>query len=98
MAEASAAEADLGLKVPAAINGGSQVDGSRPCAHSVIVACAWLQVDRPYHVRVLVPCYSEPLEIVGRTVTAALTAYLPAGVERTLYLCDDGKEASKRKW
>lgn len=57
-----------------------------------------LQVDRPYHVRVLVPCYSEPLEIVGATVTAALKAFLPAGVQRTLYLCDDGKDSTKRKW
>ena len=45
----------------------------------------------PYHVRVLVPCYKEDLEIVQRTVLAALDAELPAGCARTVYLCDDGK-------
>ena len=45
----------------------------------------------PYHIRVLVPCYREELEIVQRTVLAALDADLPAGCARTVYLCDDGK-------
>ncbi len=44
-----------------------------------------------YHVRVLVPCYREELEIVARTVLAALAADLPASCARTVYLCDDGK-------
>jgi endoglucanase len=49
-------------------------------------------------VRVLVPCYRESLEIVARTCQAAWNAKLPAGCDRTIYLCDDGKEPSKRKW
>ena len=41
----------------------------------------------PYHVRVLVPCYKESLEILRRTVMAAYDATLPAGCQRTIYLC-----------
>ncbi|CAL8470908.1 g10450 [Coccomyxa elongata] len=52
----------------------------------------------PYHVRVLVPCYKESLEILRRTVMAAYDATLPAGCSRTIYLCDDGKDPKKRKW
>ena len=52
------------------------------------------QVTLPYHIRVLVPCYREELEIVQRTVLAALDADLPAGCARTVYLCDDGKVRS----
>ncbi|KAK9904260.1 hypothetical protein WJX75_007984 [Coccomyxa subellipsoidea] len=51
-----------------------------------------------YHVRVLVPCYKEPLEITARTVQAAYNARLPAGCDLTIYLCDDGKDPQKRKW
>ena len=52
----------------------------------------------PYHVRVLVPCYKEPLDILQRTVTAALHAHLPQGCRRTVYLCDDGKDPGKKAW
>ncbi len=52
----------------------------------------------PYHVRVLVPCYKEGLDILRRTVMAAFDAALPEGCERTIYLLDDGKDAKKRKW
>ena len=34
-------------------------------------------VRHPYHVRVLVPCYSESLDIIRRTVMAAYDAILP---------------------
>ena len=51
-----------------------------------------------YHIRVLVPCYKEDLDIVQRTVLAAGAAPLPAGCGRTVYLCDDGKDAAKRAW
>ena len=61
----------------------------RPCA---------LQVKLPYHIRVLIPCYKEELEIVQKTVIAARTAILPEGVLRTIYLCDDGKDPEKRAW
>ena len=51
-----------------------------------------------YHVRVLVPCYKESLEILARTCSAALEAVLPEGCTRSVYLCDDGGDATKRKW
>lgn len=57
-----------------------------------------VQVKLPYHVRVLIPCYKEELEIVQKTVIAARTAILPEGVARTIYLCDDGKDPEKRAW
>ena len=56
------------------------------------------QVRYPYHVRVLVPCYKESLEILRRTIMAAYDAQLPEGCHRTIYLCDDGKDPKKRKW
>jgi len=34
-------------------------------------------VKHPYHVRVLVPCYSESLDIIRRTIMAAYDAILP---------------------
>ena len=33
-----------------------------------------------------------------RTVMAAYDAVLPAGCQRTIYLCDDGKDPKKRKF
>ena len=56
-----------------------------------------LKVNHPYRVRVLVPCYQESLEIVGKTIQAAWKAELPVGVQRTIYLCDDGKSPEKLK-
>ena len=55
-------------------------------------------VDHPYHVRVLVPVYKESLDIVAKTISAALAARMPRGCGRTIYLCDDGKDAAKRRW
>lgn len=60
--------------------------------------CCCLQVKLHYHIRVLIPCYKEDLEIVQRTVLAAREADLPAGCARTIYLCDDGKDPDKRAW
>ena len=40
-------------------------------------------VTRRFHVRVLIPCYSESLEIVSATALAARRATLPPGVRRT---------------
>lgn len=56
------------------------------------------QVANSYHVRVLVPCYKEDLEIVAKTIQAAYNARLPDNCSRTIYLCDDGKDKRKRKW
>jgi cellulose synthase/poly-beta-1,6-N-acetylglucosamine synthase-like glycosyltransferase len=50
-----------------------------------------------FHVRVLVPCYNEPLAIVKDTLKHALDAKLPVGVRREVYLCDDGNDKDKRK-
>ncbi len=60
--------------------------------------CCSHQVQLQYHVRVLIPCYKESLEIVQRTVLAALEAELPGSCARTVYLCDDGKDPEKRAW
>ena len=38
-----------------------------------------MQLDNNYHIRVLIPCYKEPYEIVLRTVNAIRDAVLPAG-------------------
>lgn len=54
-------------------------------------------VGAPYHVRVLIPCYKEPYEIVQRTIAAIRDAVLPAGCSRTIYVCDDGKDRKKRR-
>lgn len=53
---------------------------------------------RQYHVRVLIPCYLEPLSIISRTVLAAMKARRPGNCMVTIYLCDDGKMSDKRKW
>ena len=62
---------------------------------SSVLSC---QVEVPYHVRVLVPTYKETLDIVAKTVHAAYNAPLPVGCMRTIYVCDDGKDSSKRRW
>jgi hypothetical protein len=49
-----------------------------------------------YHVRVLIPCYKEPLEVIQKTLLAAMYAPLPLGCRRTVYLLDDGRDADKR--
>jgi membrane glycosyltransferase len=48
-----------------------------------------------FHVRVLVPCYKETVDLVEITVKAALAAPLPADARRTVYLCDDGNDPNK---
>ncbi|KAF8062642.1 VHA-F [Scenedesmus sp. PABB004] len=48
-----------------------------------------------FRVHILVPCYKESLAVITNTVTAALAAEVPPGVSRTLWLCDDGKDAAK---
>ncbi len=37
----------------------------------------------PYHIRVIIPCYKEPLDVISKTVMAALYASIPAGCKRT---------------
>jgi hypothetical protein len=49
-----------------------------------------------YHLRVAIPCYKEPLEVIGKTVMAALHAPIPGNCRRTVYLLDDGKDPEKK--
>ena len=52
--------------------------------------CLQVRSELPYHVRVVIPCYKEPLDVIQKTVLAALYAQLPTGCSRTgglLYLC-----------
>lgn len=42
-----------------------------------------------FNLRVLIPCYKEPVGILRETVLGALHAGLPANTRRTIYLCDD---------
>jgi len=48
-----------------------------------------------FHVRVLVPCYKESVELVRHTVLGALRAPLPKNTLKTVYVCDDGKDPAK---
>lgn len=51
-----------------------------------------------YHVRIVIPCYKEPLEVISKTFMAAMYATLPANCRRTVYLLDDGRYADKRRF
>lgn len=51
-----------------------------------------LPLSRAFHVRVMLPCYRESLELIQATAYACIRAELPAGCHRTLYICDDGKD------
>lgn len=50
-----------------------------------------------YIVRILVPCYNEPLEIVRATVMSAINQVHPEG-KLFVYLCDDGNHPELRVW
>jgi cellulose synthase/poly-beta-1,6-N-acetylglucosamine synthase-like glycosyltransferase len=51
-----------------------------------------------FHVRVLVPCYKESVDLVRLTVLGAVKAPLPRNTLRTVYLCDDGKVGRRPLW
>ena len=51
-----------------------------------------------YNIRVLIPCYTESLDIVSTVVLAAADALLPPKCRRTVYLLDDGKDKAKATW
>lgn len=51
-----------------------------------------LPLSRAFHVRVMLPCYRESLELIQATAYATIRAELPAGCSRTVYICDDGKD------
>ncbi len=48
--------------------------------------------------QVLVPCYTEPIEIVAETVWAAHQAPQPCGCTATVWLLDDGRDDHKAAW
>lgn len=70
------------------------------CARHMLTgsAAADAQVSEPYHVRVLIPCYREPLAIIVKTINASYDALLPAGCHRTIYVCDDGLDPKLRRF
>lgn len=51
-----------------------------------------------YHLRVLIPCYKEPLDVISKTFMASMYAALPPNCRRTVYLLDDGKDVEKRRF
>lgn len=53
---------------------------------------------RKYHIRVLIPCFKESLEIVSHTVMAAYYAPIPVNCVKTIYVLDDGSDPAKEKW
>jgi len=54
-------------------------------------------LDRSFVVRILVPCYKEPLEIIQKTITAALNLNYDSS-RLFVYLCDDGADDNKMNW
>lgn len=62
------------------INAPASASSSPPCPST-----AALQVHTAlnYHIRVVVPCYKEPLDVIQKTVTAALVAPIPTNCSRT---------------
>lgn len=74
------------------------VIGVHECAGQQTPCVCASQTKHRYHVRVLIPCYNETQEMVAATVQAAYNAKMPAGCDKTIYLCDDGKDKNKRKW
>jgi cellulose synthase/poly-beta-1,6-N-acetylglucosamine synthase-like glycosyltransferase len=57
-----------------------------------------LKTATQYHIRCLVPCYKESLQILQLTIMALRESELPEGCTRTIYMCDDGKDPLKRDW
>lgn len=51
-----------------------------------------------YHIRVVIPCYKEPLDVVSKTFIASMYASMPVNCRRTVYLLDDGKDPEKRQF
>jgi len=84
--ESARTEGDLTEDDPSSVKGGSDyvVDMAEPQGGK-------------YHVRVLIPCYKEDADIVEKTMVAIRTAVLPPGCQRTIYVCDDGKDRQKRR-
>lgn len=56
------------------------------------------KIKKTHTQRILIPCYTESLDLVSTTAIAAAAADLPRGMERTIYICDDGADPLKKKW
>lgn len=50
-----------------------------------------------FTVRILVPCYNEPLHIIKATVLSAINQVHPEG-KLFVYLCDDGNHTELKNW
>lgn len=59
---------------------------------AVVAQNGRLPLSRAFHVRVMLPCYRESLDLIQATAYACIRAELPAGCYRTVYICDDGKD------
>lgn len=57
-----------------------------------------LRLNLVANLQVLVPCYTEALEIVTETVWAARMAQVPSGCTATVWLLDDGHDEEKQAW
>jgi hypothetical protein len=62
-----------------------------PCTQPPLHSLFRVRAPRPlqlrtaldYHIRVIIPCYKEPLDVIQKTVMAALVAPIPANCCRT---------------
>ena len=80
-----------GLRAPAASSSAQPVappppppptpTRTRPPAHPFIPV--QVSTSLSYHIRVVVPCYKEPLDVIQKTFTAALVAPIPTNCSRT---------------
>ncbi len=75
---------------------------AQPAPSSALSRAGRAQAGTPpcpaYNIRVLIPCYTESLDIVATVVLAAADALLPGKCRRTVYLLDDGKDRAKAAW
>ena len=46
---------------------------------------------QPYHVHVIIPCYKDSLTDMKNTLLSALSATMPPGCTRTIFLVDDSQ-------
>lgn len=78
-----------------------RVQGEPPLEGSAADAAAKGQLPPTlidYHIRVVIPCYKEPLEVISKTFMAAMYASMPPNCRRTVYLLDDGRDPDKRRF
>jgi cellulose synthase/poly-beta-1,6-N-acetylglucosamine synthase-like glycosyltransferase len=67
-----------------------------PLEENTVVVNSHSQTSK-YHVRLLIPCYKEGLDIIKYTVLAALNCKYDQNYLH-VYLLDDGKDPKKKEW